>query len=87
MPDPASWLVVEKGWKVVAADGTELGTVEQVLGEEALDIFDGLAVSTGLLSKSRYVPAEAVSEIVEGEVQLSLRPDEIDRLAPYEPPR
>ena len=31
MGDPASWLVIEKGWKVVAADGTEVGTVAETL--------------------------------------------------------
>ncbi len=66
MPDPASWLVIEKGWKVQAADGSEVGTVAETLGDENRDIFDGLAVSTGLLSKPVYVPSEQVGEIVEG---------------------
>ncbi len=86
MPDPASWLVVEKGWKVLAADGSEVGTVERTLGDETRDIFDGLALSTGLLSRSRYVPAEDVAAIVEGAVRLTLGTDEIDRLEPYEAP-
>jgi hypothetical protein len=86
--DPVSWLVVEKGWKVHAADGSEVGTVAQTLGDEDLDIFDGLAVSTGLLSKAVYVPSEQVGEIVDGAVTLALDADEVKRLAPYEhPPR
>jgi PRC-barrel domain protein len=87
VPDPASWLVIEKGWKVLAADGSEVGTVAETLGDENHDIFDGLAVSTGLLSKPVYVPSEQVGEIVEGAVKLSLDADAVKRLEPYEPPR
>ena len=87
MPDPASWFLIEKGWKVQAADGSEVGTVAETLGDENRDIFDGLAVSTGLLSKPVYVPSEQVGEIVEGAVRLSLDPDAVKRLEPYEPPR
>jgi hypothetical protein len=87
VPDPASWLVIAKGWKVLAADGSEVGTVAETLGDENHDIFDGLAVSTGLLSKPVYVPSEQVGEIVEGAVKLSLDADAVKRLEPYEPPR
>ena len=88
MPDPTSWLVIEKGWKVQAADGSEVGTVAETLGDEGHDIFDGLTVSTGLLSKPLYVPSEQVDEIVEGVVRLSLDADAVKRLEPYErPPR
>jgi hypothetical protein len=84
--DPVSWLVVEKGWKVHAADGSEVGTVAETLGDENLDIFDGLAVSTGLLSKPVYVPSEQVGDIVEGAVTLALDAEAVKRLEPYEPP-
>jgi hypothetical protein len=87
MPDPASWLVIEPGWKAFAADGSEIGTVEEALGEPELDIFAGLAVATRLLGKPVYVPAERVAEIREGAVTLDLSPDEAKQLQPYEPPR
>ena len=87
MPDPASWFLIEKGWKVQAADGSEVGTVAETLGDENRDIFDGLAVSTGLLSKPVYVPSEQVGEIVEGAVRLALDAEAVKRLEPYEPPR
>ncbi len=80
MPDPKSWLVVEPGWKVLAADGSEVGTVHETLGDKERDIFDGLAVSTGVLSKPTYVPSESVDEIREGEVHLSLSADEVAAL-------
>src|SRR6059036_2932354 len=40
-PEPVSWLVIEKGWEVEAADGKEVGAVAEVLGDTSLDIFDG----------------------------------------------
>jgi hypothetical protein len=80
MPDPVSWFVVEPGWKVVSADGSEVGTVHETLGDQELDIFDGLAVSTGALSKPTYVPSEKVGEIREGEVRLDLTTEEVKAL-------
>jgi hypothetical protein len=79
-PDPVSWLVIESGWKVVGRDGEELGSVHEVIGDTGKDIFNGLAVSPGLLRSSKYVPAERVAQIVDGRVGLDLTADEFDRL-------
>ena len=86
MPDPVSWFVVERGWEVVGSDGSKLGTVEEVLGDPELDVFDGLSVATGLLGKPRYVPSELVQEIAEGSVHLSIGRDEAERLDEYDAP-
>jgi hypothetical protein len=86
LADPVSWFVVERGWAVVGSDGAKLGTVDEVLGDSSLDIFDGLAVASGVLGKPRYVPAEVVAEIVEGSVRLSIAGDEFGRLDEYEAP-
>jgi hypothetical protein len=59
--------------------------VDEVLGDKNRDIFDGLAISTGLVGKPKYVAAERVGEIREGRVELRLSADEIERLEPYEP--
>lgn len=83
MPDPVSWFLIERSWKVVGSDSAELGTVEEALGDESLDIFDGLAVATGVLGKPRYVPAELVGEIVEGEVHLTVDEAAFGRLGEY----
>ena len=80
MSDPVSWLVVEPGWRVLAADGSELGRVSEVTGDTSNDIFNGLAVSTGLLKGVRYVAAERVTAITEGQVELDLSPEEFERL-------
>ena len=80
MADPVSWTVIESGWAVVSSDGEDLGKVHEVLGDSGIDIFNGLAVSPGLLRQSRYVPAERVSRIEEGRVELDLDRDAFDAL-------
>jgi hypothetical protein len=86
-PDPVSWLMIEPGWTVVDQEGKEVGRVEEVAGDSSRDIFNGLAVAGGLLSRPRYVPAEKVAEIVEGQVRLSVTAAALGRLGEYtEPP-
>lgn len=62
--DPVSWLLVEPGWKVVDAQGRKVGKVDEVLGDEQVDIFHGLLVS------GKEILAERVGEIREGEIRL-----------------
>jgi len=76
-PDPVSWMVIEQGWAVVDSEGEDVGRIDEVLGDEAADIFNGLQVLTGALGKKTYVPAEDVGEIVEGRVQLLLPKDAV----------
>ena len=77
MPDPVSWMMIEQGWSVVDADGEDVGRIDEVLGDQEADIFNGLQVLTGILGTPQYVPAERVGEIVEGRVQLELKKDEL----------
>jgi hypothetical protein len=86
MAEPVSWFLIEQHWKVVGADGQEIGKVEEVVGDSSADIFSGLTVGTGLVHKAHFVPAELVAEIVEGEVRLSIGKDEFARLEEYEEP-
>lgn len=84
MADPVSWIVIEKGWTVLDSNGDAVGQVHEVTGDENADIFDGLAVAAGLLGKPRYVPAERVGEIVEGEVHLTIDTAAFDELGDYD---
>jgi hypothetical protein len=86
MADPVSWLLIEPGWRVTAADGEEVGRVEAVTGDSGADIFDGLAIASGLFARPTYVPAEQVAEITEGHVRLALARDAIERLGEYDVP-
>jgi hypothetical protein len=70
--DPVSWLLIEPGWKVLDRHGAEIGTVGEVLGDKNADIFDGLAVSRGVLERSLYLPAEQVGTIEVGTVHADI---------------
>jgi uncharacterized protein YrrD len=85
--DPVSWFLIEPGWTVVDAQGNEVGKVEEVVGDSGDDIFNGLAISTGLAHRPRYVPSEQVREITEGRIQLSLTHEQLEHLGEFrEPP-
>jgi hypothetical protein len=84
--DPVSWFVIEPGWKVVDAQGEEVGSVDEVVGDSSDDIFNGLSVSTSLLGRPRYVPSEQVGAITQGRVQLKLTKDQIGHLGEFEEP-
>jgi hypothetical protein len=86
MPDPVAWVVIEKGWRVVDANGDEAGKVDEITGDENADIFDGLAIKRGPLGKDRYVPSEHVAAIYEGEVHLSLTHEEVEALQEFDEP-
>ncbi len=79
--DPVSWLQIEQGWRVVSADGEELGTVAQVAGSPHDDIFDGLAVDRG--AGIVYAPGEQVGAITLGTVTLKLSAEQAAALGPY----
>lgn len=80
MADPVAWTLIEAGWRVTAADGSEVGRVDEVVGDEAADIFNGLKILTGTLGAPKYVPSERVGQIVEGSVSLELTKDQVDAL-------
>jgi hypothetical protein len=81
MADPVAWIMIEPGWKVIASDGSEVGRIREVAGDENVDIFDGL-----VLASKKYVPAEDVGAIYEGEVHLTLTKEQFERLGTYEDP-
>jgi hypothetical protein len=84
--DQVSWFLIEPGWKVVDAEGKEIGSVDEVVGDSSDDIFNGLSVSTNVLGKPRYVPSEQVDTITEGHIRLKLTTAEVHRLREYEEP-
>jgi hypothetical protein len=86
MADPVSWLMIEPGWRVEAADGAEVGRVLEVTGDSGADIFDGLAIASSMFKQPRYVPSEQVGEIVDGRVRLKLDRAAIEGLTEFEQP-
>jgi hypothetical protein len=86
MDDPVSWFLIRPGWKVVTADGSEVGEIDEVAGDDNADIFDGLAIATSAFGKPRYVPSEAVGLITDGTVHLTLTRAQVERLGEYQEP-
>jgi uncharacterized protein YrrD len=80
MPDPVAWKAVEKGWAVYDRDGEQVGTVEEIAGDEEADIFDGFGVKTGTFGAAKYVPAEVVESIAVGEIRLTISGNEVAAL-------
>lgn len=86
MADPVSWRVIRPGWKVEAADGSDVGEVNEVTGDDDADIFNGIAIATTALGHPRYVPSEDVAEITDGAVRLTLTAKQVEELGEYELP-
>jgi hypothetical protein len=86
MEDPVSWLMIRPGWRVLDAQGDDVGRVAEVTGDSNRDIFDGLAVTAGAFAAAKYVPAEQVAEITDGAVHLSVSRDHIGREQTFEEP-
>jgi len=55
---PVAWTALDEDAVVVAADGSEVGRVVEVAGDEEADIFDGLVVKHSRFDVNRYVAAE-----------------------------
>jgi hypothetical protein len=84
MADPVSWFMIRPGWKVYASDGTEVGAVDEVAGDDNADIFDGLAIARSTFAKPTYVPAESVATITDdGRIELTLTMEQVDALGEY----
>jgi uncharacterized protein YrrD len=71
VPDPVAWTVMEPGWRVLDAEGNEIGKVAEIRCDVEADIFDGITVKHGMLGKAEYVSADAIAGIFEGEVVLT----------------
>ncbi len=86
MSNSVSWLVIRPGWKVLSADGSEIGEVDEVVGDDTTDIFDGLSIAESALGQPRYAGAEQIAEIEQGVVRLSLNREQAGQLPQYRQP-
>jgi uncharacterized protein YrrD len=70
---PSSYLSLQGGATVYSCDGEQVGSVEHVLSDPGLDIFDGLVLDTSVLPGGhRFVDADQVEEVFERGVLLKL---------------
>lgn len=81
MSEPVSWLLIRRGWQVVASDGTALGRIGAVRGEPTKSIFNGIVVRVNS-APPRYIPSDLVSEIVSGRITLKLSAAEFEAVPP-----
>ena len=83
--DPVAWRYVKEGTAVHGSDGSQIGTVETMLGSDREDIFHGVAVRTGLLSPSRVVMADQIVAMTPSRVEVAVDADALAQAEEYRP--
>jgi Mrp family chromosome partitioning ATPase len=78
-----SYKVLERGTPVCDRDGGAVGSVRQVLENEAEHIFDGLVIDTP--AGERFVDAPEVARIAEQRVTLTLDAPGVAALPQHDP--
>jgi sporulation protein YlmC with PRC-barrel domain len=86
-PDRVAWTGLETGALVIAADGSEVGKIKEVVGDEEADIFDGLVVNHSRRGSSHYIASERVKSIWPERVETDLSPEEAGSLPVYDEPK
>ena len=84
--DPVAWSYVERGTNVVGREGIRIGTVEQMLGTEAENIFHGVALRAAGGGPTRFIPADRVTSLTPARVEVQVAVDEVEALEEYQPP-
>ena len=86
MPEsqPISWRSIVYGTPVTAADGIRIGSVREVLGSDAEDIFHGLRVALTGQRQDVMVSADDIASLSVAEVTTALTRSQIDRLPAYD---
>jgi hypothetical protein len=82
-----AWTALDPGAVVIASDGSEVGRVKELAGDENADIFDGLVVTHSEHGTSHYIASERVKRIWPGRVETDLSPEEAASLPAYEEPK
>lgn len=79
--DPTSYLQLEDGVPVYSADGERVGTVEHVLADADVDVFDGLVIDCRLgPGGHRFADATQVEALYERGAVLALAGDACEQL-------
>ncbi len=77
------YAAVPRGTPVYAADGTQVGTVDQVVDNYREHILDGFVIETADAGL-RFVDAPEVARTAERGITLTLQPEQIGSLPPPE---
>ncbi len=77
-----SYMEIEPGMQVVGPTGEEVGTVSEVVVDDASGIFHGLAIRSDLFDDVCLAPGEQVESVLDGVVTIASR---VEGLEPYVP--
>jgi hypothetical protein len=78
-----AWTAMPYRVPVVAADSSEIGTAESLLGDEAEDIFHGIVIKPRAGGGMVEIPAARIKKITAKGVVTDLGPEDLPRLQPY----
>jgi hypothetical protein len=82
--DPVSWRGLVYGTAVVGSDGVRVGSVREVLGSDAEDIFHGLRVALDGAKHDVLLDAEEIDALGTGDVRARLTAAQIGALPAYD---
>jgi hypothetical protein len=81
--DPIGWRGVVYGTPVAAADGARIGTVREMLGSDAEDIFHGIRVSLSGKKRDVMIPSGDVTALTRDEIRTKLSQAEVYEVATF----
>jgi hypothetical protein len=81
--EEVAWRVIRYGTPVVSSEGETAGTVREVLGSDAEDIFHGLRVELSGSRREVLLPADAVLRIGVGQIDTGLSRAAVEALPAY----
>ncbi|MGC8474413.1 MAG: hypothetical protein ACP5PW_08435 [Candidatus Dormibacteria bacterium] len=85
--EQVAWMMTPYHAPVLDREGSEFGTTASLLGDEASDIFHGLAVKPNSGHQLLEVEASHVVRITNRAVHTDLSPEEAAALPPYQQER
>lgn len=82
--EPIAWRAIVYGTPVVAGDGTRVGTVHEVLGSDAEDVFHGVRVTLAHGTRDVVVTANDIASITRKAIGTDLTARAIEALPLYD---
>lgn len=83
---PVAWTAVPRHAVVVAADGSEIGTADSLLGDEDEDIFHGVVVRRSHDGGLVEVPAARVTKMTHSHIVTDITMADAGTLRAYRKP-
>ena len=86
MPDsqPTSWRTIVYGTAVASSDGVRIGTVREVLGSDADDIFHGLRVTLADGHRDVMIDADDIASMSTDEIATNLTASDAQGMTTYD---